>query len=182
MWNEPSKERLSKIPGLYETEKVPLREKLIYLHFFIAGCDWYVAEYDGEDLFWGFAILNSDYEMAEWGYISFSELKSIKLDGRLEIDCELEEYWKIRKASDIEKIRSARGWPEDNNPTGNSSREDELVRKIRAGHFPVFQDLFAEVTSLNSGFFGMDPYPVWRKAHDHDNTHRNPKKGGMEKP
>ena len=51
MWNEPSKERLSSIPGLYQTEKVPLREKLIFLHFFIAGCDWYVAEYDGEDLF-----------------------------------------------------------------------------------------------------------------------------------
>jgi hypothetical protein len=109
MWNEPSKERLSEIPRLYETEETELREKLIYLHFFIAGCDWYIAEYDGEDLFWGFAILNEDYEMAEWGYISFCELKAIKLNGWLEVDCETEEVWQVRQASVIEKIRKAQG-------------------------------------------------------------------------
>ena len=105
MWNEPSKARLSKIPGLYETENTPLPHKLIYLHFFIAGCDWYIAEYDGEDLFWGYAILNGDYVNAEWGYISFSELKAIKIHGWFEVDCETEESWKIRKASEIEKIK-----------------------------------------------------------------------------
>ena len=61
MWNVPSKERLDKIPRLYETESIPLKDKLIYLHFFLGGCDWYIAEYDGEDLFWGYAILNGDY-------------------------------------------------------------------------------------------------------------------------
>ena len=70
MWNEPTKEQLAKIPRLYETEGVPLKEKQIYLHFFIGACDWYVAEYDEEEnLFWGYAILNGDLEMAEWGYI-----------------------------------------------------------------------------------------------------------------
>jgi len=49
--------------------------------------------------------LNNDYTNAEWGYISFSELKEVKIDGWLEIDCELEEHWKVRKASEIEKIR-----------------------------------------------------------------------------
>ena len=43
MWNIPSEERLKRIPRLYETEKVPLKDKLIYLHFFIGGCDWYIA-------------------------------------------------------------------------------------------------------------------------------------------
>jgi len=105
MWNEPSKERLVKIHKLYETEAVPFADKLICLHFFIGGSDWYIAEYDGEDLFWGYAILNNDYINAEWGYISFSELKEIKIDGWLEIDCELEEHWKVRKASEIKKIR-----------------------------------------------------------------------------
>ncbi len=57
MWNTPTKKRLSKIPKLYETEGVALKDKLIYLHFFIGDCDWYIAEYDGEDLFWGYAIL-----------------------------------------------------------------------------------------------------------------------------
>ena len=110
MWNIPNKIRLAEIPKLYETENTPLKDKLIYLHFFIAGCDWYIAEYDGEDLFWGFAILNNDYEMAEWGYISFCELKALRLNGWLEVDCEIEEAWEVRKASEIEKIRKAQGW------------------------------------------------------------------------
>jgi hypothetical protein len=61
MWNEPAIELLDRIPRLYETEGKLLRDKLIYLHFFIGGCDWYVAEYDGEDLFFGYAIIGNPY-------------------------------------------------------------------------------------------------------------------------
>jgi hypothetical protein len=104
MWNEPTSKRLSRIPRLYETENVPLKDKMIYLHFFIGGCDWYVAEHDGEDLFFGYAILNNDYQMAEWGYVSFSELKSIKVKGWLEVDCETEDAWQVKKASEIDNI------------------------------------------------------------------------------
>jgi hypothetical protein len=112
MWNIPSKERLARIPRLYETEQSPLKDKLIHLHCFIGGCDWYLAEFDGEDLFWGFAHLGDDH-CAEWGYISFNELKSIKIDGWLEIDCETEEIWQVKRAIEIEKIRIAQGWPAD---------------------------------------------------------------------
>jgi hypothetical protein len=162
MWNEPSKERLAKIPSLYETEHVPLKDKLIHLHFFIGGCDWFIAEFDGDDLFFGFAILNNDYQMAEWGYVSFSELKSIKT-GWLEIDCEIEEAWKVRRASEIDKIRIAHGWPRENPPPPND-KESDLILKVKSGHFPDFQDLFAEVTSPHSDYFGMDPNPIWEKA------------------
>lgn len=110
MWNTPTKERLSRIPKeLYETENVPLKEKLIYLHFFIGGSDWFVCEFDGDDLFFSYAILNNDFQNAEWGYVSFSELKEINIHG-IEIDCELEEYFPVRKACEIEKIRRANGW------------------------------------------------------------------------
>jgi len=104
MWNVPSKEILDKIPHLYQTEHVPLKDKQIYLHFFIADCDWYIAEYDGEDLFWGYAILNGDYINAEWGYISFSELRDVRYSCICEIDCEVN--WIVKKASEIEKIRT----------------------------------------------------------------------------
>jgi hypothetical protein len=163
MWNTPSKERLAKIPKLYETENIPLRDKLIHLHFFIAGCDWYVAEYDGEDLFWGFAHLGDD-QCAEWGYISFSELKSTKIDGWLEVDRETEEAWKVRKASEIEKIRVSHGWLKEENTTGGLTKERELIMKVRAGHFEHFQDLFAETSSPYSDFFGIDPYSIWEAA------------------
>ena len=55
--------------------------------------------------FRGYAILNNDHQNAEWGYISFNELKALKLKW-LEVDCETEEAWKIRKASEIDKIKA----------------------------------------------------------------------------
>jgi hypothetical protein len=72
------------------------------MHFFIASCDWYIAEYDRQDLFWGFVILNKDYLNAEWGYSSLSELKSLDLLG-LEVDRDL--HWRIRPAREVNKIR-----------------------------------------------------------------------------
>lgn len=109
MWNLPTKERLNRIPKLYETEHVPLKDKMIHLHFFIGGCDWYIAEYDGEDLMWGYAILNQDYQMAEWGYLCLKELRDINISG-MEIDCELENYFPVQKASEIDKICEGNDW------------------------------------------------------------------------
>jgi len=102
MWNEPTPKELERLPGLYETEDVPTGEKVIYLHFFIGACDWYIAEYDGNDLFWGYAVLG-DPDMAEWGYISFRELREIKLRPGIEVDRDL--YWEPKKAKEIPKIR-----------------------------------------------------------------------------
>ena len=108
MWNEPPREYLALIPRLYETEDVAVEHKLIYLHFFVAGCDWYISEYDeSEDLFWGFVVLNNDYINSEWGYVSFKELREINING-IEVDCETP--WKICKSSEIEKICLAHGW------------------------------------------------------------------------
>ena len=81
MWNKPTKERLNRIPRLYETESIDLKDKTIHLHFFIGASDWYIAEYDGDDLFFGYAILNDDIQNAEWGYISFTELREINISG-----------------------------------------------------------------------------------------------------
>ena len=97
-------------------------EKQIYLHFFIGGSDWYVAEYDGEDLFWGYAILNGDFEMSEWGYLSFEELKQIKIPPGFEVDCD--RHWQIKKASQIEKIRIGNGWYETEERKNSSSRKE----------------------------------------------------------
>ena len=108
MWNKPNSEELSKIPGLYSAEQIPLKEKVIYMHFFLGGCDWYASEYEPEErLFFGFAILNNDLEMAEWGYFSLEELSGIKVQF-LEIDRDL--HFKPTKAIDIENIRIAQNW------------------------------------------------------------------------
>lgn len=102
MWNTPTRKQLETVPNLYETEKTELIDKLVHLHFFIGGSDWYVVEYDRDDVFFGFVVLNCDYANSEWGYFSFSELKSINVNG-FEIDRDL--YWEVRKASEVDKIR-----------------------------------------------------------------------------
>ena len=100
--------------------------------------------------------------MAEWGYLSFSELKSISING-IEIDCETEAIWKVKRAAEIDKIRIANAWPGETLPP-QDEKESDLNLKVQAGHFPHFQDLFAKVTSPYSDYFGMDPNSVWRKA------------------
>lgn len=64
--------------------------------------DWYISEFDGNDLFFGYTVLNGDIQNGEWGYISFSELKSIKVCFA-EIDCDL--HWKIVPAREVPLIR-----------------------------------------------------------------------------
>lgn len=103
MWAKPTKADLKKIPGLYKTENIPAKEKKIYLHFFIGGSDWYIAEYDGKDIMFGFAILNGDTLNAEWGYISFEELKNLKVSF---VEVDTDKYWKIRPAGEIDKIKA----------------------------------------------------------------------------
>ena len=111
MWNKPSSEELLKMPALYSSENVSLKEKMIYMHFFIGGCDWYGAEYDPqESIFFGFAILNNDLEMAEWGYFSLEELSSLKVEF-VEVDRDL--HFVHTKAIDIENIRKAQNWKKE---------------------------------------------------------------------
>ena len=107
MWNIPAQERLNRIPRLYATESTPLHSKLVYLQFFIGGSDWYVCEFDGEDLFFGYAILNDDHLNAEWGYFSFSELREISING-IEVDCEPDDLWSPKPVSEIPRIRQGR--------------------------------------------------------------------------
>ncbi len=82
--------------------QIKLKDKRNYLHCFIGRCHWFISEYDGEDLFFGYSILNNDGDMAEWGYISLEELKSIKIPPGFEIDCEI--YDPPKKASEIKVI------------------------------------------------------------------------------
>lgn len=78
------------------------------MHFFIGGCDWYATEYDCEDqLFFGFAILNGDLDMAEWGYFSLKELAEIK-SSFVEVDRDL--HWTKVQAQEVERICKAQGW------------------------------------------------------------------------
>ncbi len=105
MWNKPTENQLKVLPVFYSTENIPLMEKIIHMHFFLGGCDWYVAEYDKESQnYFGFVILNNDYGMAEWGYFNFIELCELNVEF-LEVDRDL--HFTPTKAKNIDKIKRA---------------------------------------------------------------------------
>ena len=108
MWNTPTEEQLNRlIPvNLYGGEHIPLKEKIIYAHFFIASADWFCCEWDKNDLLFGFCCLG-DLQSAEWGVVSFNELKSLRVDW-MEVDFDL--YWQIRLATKVDLIRQAHNW------------------------------------------------------------------------
>lgn len=64
-----------KLPPLYATEGQG-RNALAQVKFFTpdASWTWYAAEFDGEDIFFGFVI---GFER-EFGYFSLSELESVR--------------------------------------------------------------------------------------------------------
>ena len=49
----------------------------------------------------GFAILNDDYQNAEWGNIDYNELKDLNIKG-FQVDRDL--HWKPKKAGLVERI------------------------------------------------------------------------------
>jgi len=103
LWSKPTKGELDKIPPLYLTEDVPFEDKVIYGHFFLGGSDWYIVEYGPEErLFFGYAILNEDYQNAEWGYISYDELLDLKVGPGFEV--EWDKYWEPKKTREVGKI------------------------------------------------------------------------------
>ena len=52
---------------------------------FINNGDWYIAENDGDDIFWGFVILNGDQLNAEWGYICLLNLELLRFKAFLRL-------------------------------------------------------------------------------------------------
>lgn len=65
------------IPPLYATEGQPLKERVVYLHYFVGACDWWLVEYDpAERLAFGFVCLG-DVQMAEWGLVPLDELVAV---------------------------------------------------------------------------------------------------------
>jgi hypothetical protein len=153
MWNKPTASRLAKLPRLYETESVELQDKIVHLYFFIGGCDWYAVEFDGEDLFFGYAILNRDFQNAEWGYFSLAELESIKVRF-VEIDCEKEISFRPCKAIEIANIREGMGWTladvkkADPEPESGQNEGGESPKPGKKGKQPRIPDHYLR----NSGF------------------------------
>ena len=86
MWNKPTLKQLAKIPKTYEQEEV--KDKKIYMKFFLGGWTWYAMEFDGNDIFFGLVVSPMTGEKGKLGYFSLSELLSINVRG-IEVDRDL---------------------------------------------------------------------------------------------
>ncbi len=107
MKNTSTEARLAIIPKLYETEHIPTKDKIIHAHFHIKNSHWLIAEFDQVDTMFGYCILNNDFEMAEWGYVGFSELKTIKILGHLEVEYDIN--WMPTPAGEVGLIKRGDG-------------------------------------------------------------------------
>nr|WP_319393445.1 DUF2958 domain-containing protein [uncultured Desulfobacter sp.] len=105
MINEPTAVQLAKVPDLYSTEHISTQDKVIHAHFFIGDSHWFMSEFDKQDLAFGYAILNGDFQMAEWGCFSINELKAINILGMFQVEYDV--LWEPRPAKDVELIRQS---------------------------------------------------------------------------
>jgi hypothetical protein len=74
-----TKELVSKIPKMYETEKLAPKDKIAQVKLFLPGttCTWYIVEFDGSDSCFGLVDLGYEQDV-EFGYFSLKELSETK--------------------------------------------------------------------------------------------------------
>ena len=94
-----TQELRKKLPKLYETENVPLEEKVAVVKFFTPWTNWtwYATEFDGKDTFFGWVHGHE----REWGNFSLKELESIRGQWGLTIERDL--YFNPTKIKDIKE-------------------------------------------------------------------------------
>lgn len=76
------------------TKRQDGKQAIVKAHYFYGGSDWYVTEYEGDSIIYGFAILNEDYENSEFGRSSIEEFNRV---GRVEMDF----YWTPRPLDEV---------------------------------------------------------------------------------
>lgn len=69
----------AKMPRLCETEGIPFEDKEIWLHFFVLETDshWMAAETDGDGSYYGYVVLEGDWQNAEWKCFRLFELMTV---------------------------------------------------------------------------------------------------------
>ena len=182
---EHLKNKIATMPKTYETDGQG-DDAMVSLHYFKNGSDWYIVERDAgssddevqgvQAQAFGFACLNGDYENAELGYISITEL--------IRLGVELDLYYKPERIGDVKAryeskadmlsisinyyLLIVRGdiEPEVQGPFASSEERDRKALEIRfntpdgdeAGIFPLeikserIPDAI-EVGSYSGGYF-----------------------------
>ena len=90
-----TKAQIARLPKLYETEHIPLSEKMVRAKLFhpVSQWTWYVIEYDGVDICWGLVVGHEN----EFGYFSLQELSQVNVGLPIERDM----YFKPTQVQDF---------------------------------------------------------------------------------
>ena len=109
MRNRPNESELLELAQIEIDENTPLEDRMIHMHFFADGHDWYVSEYDPQRRhFFGYMIPYDDYHQARWGYFSFDGLDRTRTKANAEVVRNT--HWTPKQAIDIDRIRDAYTW------------------------------------------------------------------------
>jgi len=92
-----TKALIAKIPRLYETEGIPLPEKIAHVKLFDPGSTWtwFVIEYDRSDTCFGLVVGHE----TEFGYFSLEELSSLRFCGTPVIERDM--YFRSTQIQDL---------------------------------------------------------------------------------
>jgi hypothetical protein len=109
MINRPSESELLKLAQIETDKDTPLEDRVIHMHFFLDGHDWYLSEYDPQRRqFFGYLVPNDDYHNARWDYFSFDELCRMRAKANAEVVRNT--HWKPKRAIEVDRIRDAYTW------------------------------------------------------------------------
>jgi len=87
---------LENLPALYSNEDIADPIVQVKLFFPMGQAAWYLTEFDGEDLAFGFCIIHE----AELGYVSMQELKDLNIGG---LGVERDTSFTPKKLSEVKK-------------------------------------------------------------------------------
>jgi len=63
---------------------VATADKVIHLHYFVRGCDWWICEYDpATGTAFGYARLHGDHTNAASGYVNLPQLEALHQQGSI---------------------------------------------------------------------------------------------------
>lgn len=125
---------LQKMPHTYQTQNIDADEKIVSLHYFYGGSDWYIVEKDKgngpsdqlQTQAFGYTIMNGDHEMAEWGYINIEALKTLSPGGNRYTGIELDFYFTPVKFGQLKKKWEIDEEPEKESVPQRQERESDI--------------------------------------------------------
>ena len=111
MINKPTESELLELANREVDHSTPPEDRMIYMHFFLDDCHWYMSEYDPVSRrFFGCMIPGSRYHKFRWGHFSFGKLCRMK--GKIHSRVVRNMDWKPRVAMQVANIRDAYVWRE----------------------------------------------------------------------